>query len=343
MSALYRRFTLFVCVVGLAALFGLPAVAASHDGPKCRSQGIGLDLPYESTVPTGWAHDRFGTEPVGEQQIQAGPFVSAFPGPAAERDGTPYQALPRWVAYEMRALVDPSGQPIHPQGAQRPSRWYELRQTTYLWEDRSDITRPGLDSSYRGFASLWNRGHLAARAHANRIAWQEGCNSHVFVNALPQHARLNQGDWLALENHAAAAANRFGRVWTIAGPVFETGRPIEFIGAPGTVPVPVPHAVFKILAIETQDGIDARAFLFPQADESQVAAYRRCAGTRQESYDLGRYAVTVSSLESLTGLRFFTRLDESTRRALDAGSAQGPWPIESHFFDDRCGGRATAE
>ncbi|EPY03151.1 DNA/RNA non-specific endonuclease [Magnetospirillum fulvum] len=337
-----RHLNLSLRVVLTVAALLLPVVAQARDGLSCRAAATPLDLPYHSDVPPGWEHDRFGTEPVGERQIVAGPFVSAFPGPEAERSGSPYRAVPRWVAYEMRALLDQNGHPRHPQAAKRPTRWYELRQTAFLWTDRPEIASPGLDSSYRGFAAMWNRGHLAARAHANRIAWQEGCNSHVFVNALPQHARLNQGDWLALENYAAAAANRFGRVWTIAGPVFESGRPVKTIGRPGTVPVPIPHAVFKILAIETEAGIEARAFLFPQADEGDVAAYRRCAGARQDSYDFSRYAVTVARLEALTGLQFFTLLDESRRNAISLSSDTTPWPIAPDFYDDRCGGR-TAE
>lgn len=319
-----------------------PLAVTAREDLSCRSQSGAFDLPYQSQVPPGWEHDRFGTEPAGERQIVAGPFISAFSGPEALHSGSPYRALPRWVAYEMRALVDADGQPRHPEGARRPSRWYELRQTAFLWNDDPDIAHPGLDPSYRGFATVWNRGHLAARAHANRIAWQEGCNSHVFVNALPQHARLNQGDWLALENYAAAAANRFGRVWTIAGPVFMPDRPVETIGAPGTVPLPVPHAVFKILAIETNSGIEARAFLFPQAEDGDVAAYRRCSGTRQDSYDLAPFAVTIDRIEALTGLRFFTRLDEPARRAISSASDAALWPISPSFFVDRCGERAAA-
>jgi len=336
------KINLLIRVVATVAMALVSVAAPAREELACRSQTTALDLPYQSQVPPGWEHDRFGTEPPGEQQIVAGPFVSAFPGPQAEREGSPYRAMPRWVAYEMRALVDADGQPRHPEGARRPSHWYELRQTAFLWTDRPDIAHSGLDPSYRGFATLWNRGHLAARAHANRIAWEEGCNSHVFVNALPQHARLNQGDWLALENYAAAAANRFGRVWTIAGPVFLSDRPVETIGQPGTVPLPVPHAVFKILAIETEAGLEARAFLFPQADEGDVAAYRRCSATRQDSYDLGRYGIAIDRLEALTGLRFFTRLDEPVRRAISSQSDAAPWPIPPSYFDDRCGGRAAA-
>ena len=304
----------------------------------CKGQGDAMELPYDSAVPAGYDHDRFDTEPKS-LMFRYGPFASSYETAADDRADSPYRGVPKWVAYEMHALLGPGGRPIHPQGAKRPGKWYELRETAFLWADKPEVSRHGIDPSYRGFATVWNRGHMAARAHANRISWQEGCNTHVFVNALPQYADMNQGDWLALENYAIAAANKYGKVWTIAGPVFEPGREIDFIGAPGTVPVAIPHALFKILAIEVGGRVAARAFLFPQADEDQRGLYRKCAGTPQASYDLSAYATTVSALEVATGLRFFQKLAPAERRALDVRSGAGPWPVETRFYDDRCGGR----
>ena len=180
---------------------------------------------------------------------------------------------------------------------------------------------------------------MAARNHANRISWQEGCNTHTFINALPQFADMNQGDWLALENYAIAAANKFGKVWTIAGPVFEPDREIDTIGKEGTVPVAIPHALFKILAVEVKGKIQARAFLFSQADEDSRGQYRKCAGTPQSKYDLNSYATSITALEAATGLKFFTSLSPAEHKALDADSAKGPWRVEAKFWADKCGGK----
>ncbi|ARJ66349.1 nuclease [Magnetospirillum sp. ME-1] len=326
-----------VAIFRLSAAFFLLAatVPALAEPLACKGQGGVKELPYESSVPSGWDHDRFGTQP-RSLMFSYGAFTASFETAAEHKAGSPYTGIPKWVSYEMRGLMGGDGTAIHPQGAKRPVKWYELEETAFLWKDQG--LKPGIDTSYRGFATLWNRGHMAARNHANRISWQEGCNTHTFVNALPQFADMNQGDWLALENYAIAAANKFGRVWTIAGPVFEPEREIDTIGKEGTVPVAIPHALFKILVIERKGKVEARAFLFHQADEEERGRYRKCAGTPQSKYDLAAYSTSISALEKATGLSFLAHLPDAVRKAADSGSAGEPWPIEAKYWADRCGG-----
>jgi endonuclease G, mitochondrial len=288
-----------------------------------------------TALPSGYDHDRFATLP-HSLMTRTGSFVSSFETPEDDAADSPYKGIPKWVSYEMHALMDEDGEAIHPQGAKRPVKWYELDSTAFLWQGQK--LKPGLDAAYRGFAVYWNRGHLAARNHANRISWQEGCNTHTFVNAVPQYADMNQGDWLALENYAIAAANKFGRVWTIAGPVFEPGRDVDTIGKEGTVPVAIPHALFKILVIERKGKVEARAFLFPQADAEDRGGYRKCAGTPQSRYDLALYSTSIATLEKATGLHFLTNLSETQRRTVNADSPHEPWTIEGKYWADRCGG-----
>jgi DNA/RNA endonuclease G (NUC1) len=331
-------------VVAVLAIttFSTAALAERAAPLACAGQAGSLALPYHSAVPSGYQHDRFDTQPKS-LMFNYGPFTSSFETPDDDRADSPYKGIPKWVAYEMHALLGDDGTPIHPQGAKRPTKWYELEDTAFLWTDKPDIRKRGVDAAYRGFAALWNRGHMAARSHANRITWQEGCNTHVFVNALPQFADMNQGDWLALENYAIAVANKYGRVWTIAGPIFEPDREIDTIGAPGTVPVAIPHALFKILVVEAGGKIEARAFIFPQADEDHRGIYRKCAGTPQSKYDFSHYAATVSEIEHATGLHFLNALPEAMRKQIDARSGTGPWPMETKFYDDRCGGKDDDE
>jgi hypothetical protein len=330
-----RWLSAFVLVIGL--ILSGPALAEAQKPLMCASQAGSLALPYETPVPAGYDHDRFKTLP-HSLMVSVGSFTSSFETPADDHADSPYKGVPKWVSYEMHGLMGEDGTPIRPQGAKRPKQWYELEETAFLWIGKAEVKRRGIDPSYRGFAAVWNRGHMAARNHANRLSWQDGCNTHVFINALPQYADMNQGDWLALENYAIAAANRFGKLWTIAGPVFESDREVDVIGNPGTVPVAIPHALFKILAIEVAGKIEARAFLFPQADEDQRGAYRKCVATPQSKYDLAAYATTVSAIEEATGLRFFTTLSDAQRKALDAKSGAGPWPVEAKYYADRCGG-----
>ncbi|OAN48196.1 nuclease [Paramagnetospirillum marisnigri] len=326
-----------VIAAAVALLVTAAAPAWANKPLACTGQGGGHALPYQTQVPPGFDHDRFVTQP-RSLMFEYGPFTSSFATPADEASAeSPYKGIPKWVAYEMRALLDEDGDPIHPQGARRPYKWYELDETAFVWDGRPDLRKKGIDAAYRKMAVLWNRGHMAARSHANRLSWQEGCNTHVFVNAVPQYADMNQGDWLALENYAVAAANKFGRVWTMAGPVFDPDREVDTVGQPGTTEVAIPHALFKILVIERSGKLEARAFLFPQADEDHRGQYRKCAGTPQSRYDFNEYATSIASIEAATGLRFFTALTDAQRKVLNTASASGPWAIESRFYDDRCG------
>jgi hypothetical protein len=333
-----RARSILLSVAAVLAVFGPPAsgVASQH---SCKGQEGVYALPYDSAPPPGYEHDRFDTEPKS-RMFSYGPFTSSFETPEDERRGSPYRAVPKWVSYEMHAMLDADGRPRHAEGATRPRTWYELEQTSFLWIGKDDVHHRGINASYVGFAREWNRGHLAARSHANRLGWQEGCNTHVFVNAVPQDAAMNQGDWEALENYAIALANKSGRAWTIAGPIFYPDRPVERIGRSETVGVAVPHALFKVLAIEVNGRVEARAFVFRQDDEAIRHQYRRCSGTAQEAYDFSVYAVPMAEVEAQTGLHFFQALPAEQRRVIGQRSAAPLWPVEARYFDQRCGGRS---
>src|SRR3546814_1929381 len=72
--------------------------------------------------------------------------------------------------------------------------------------------------------------------------FRSGCNTHVFWNASPQAADLNQGPWLHLENYSAAASNKYRSVWVIAGPIFDPSTPKLTIGDPNELKVEIPDA-----------------------------------------------------------------------------------------------------
>ena len=146
---------------------------------------------------------------------------------------------------------------------------------------------------------------------------------------------MDSGDWLALEHFSEALANRNDRAWVIAGPVYFPGRFVEFIGDSdeGEIPVAVPHALFKILAIETRSKIEAIGFVIDQPLVDEIAAvrtqlrvaappfhYQLCPPQQQPSgifsalgsasvgsrRDIGAYARPISQIERMTGLDFFT-------------------------------------
>lgn len=92
-----------------------------------------------------------------------------------------------------------------------------------------------------------NRGHMAR--HKDNAAWGKdnsdaGC---LMSNIAPQHERLNQDSWLALENEhreiVGADGSEITTLWVICGTIFENNQP-EFTVGNG---VGVPKATYKVI------------------------------------------------------------------------------------------------
>lgn len=153
-------------------------------------------------------------------------------------------------------------------------------------------------------ANPWDRGHLARRSS---IAWgatareakKASDSTFFFPNATLQHANFNQDEWLALEDWIKnLMLDENGKITEFTGPIYgEFGRMITPAGRP---PAETPSAFFKIVCFiskETKE-LDVRAFTMFQ--DSEALANKR----GKDFIDFQRYQVTVSEIESLTGLDF---------------------------------------
>ena len=311
-----------------------PYVCKSHDGTS----------PYPAVATPDHDHARYA--PNEKEVIERfGAYVSSFDG-ADDDDGDgvgDLLAVPEWVAYELKGVSpNADGRYKEPDiSIEGPAPWYKAPRLSFLWTDRAGVTKKRIDDSYKHIGHVWNRGHLAMADHAQRIGWQASCNTHFFWNALPQAAKMNQGPWRDLEDYTAAAANKFGRLWIIAGPVFEKDKAIGFIGEAkkGEVPVAVPHALFKVVVRETEGGnVDALAFLFPQpykeGDDGQPRPLEtcvHCGKTKKDDpvYDYSPQLKSVAQIEELTGLTFF--LGVRNREVLRNATPSALWEIEEHY------------
>ncbi len=325
------RPTVLILTLGLLTV-SPPAEGQQSIPDRCeRSQGTSA-YPIQPTP--GYNHDRFGTEP-RDLFREFGAFVASFDS-EDDDDGDQVAdllGLPEWVAYEMKNYKqDASGQFEAPfGGVKRPNPWYRHNDLAFMW-NQPGVTKRGLDHSYRG--SGFNRGHLAMRAHANRIGWRQGCNTHFFFNAVPQRPNFNQGIWLDLEYWTGAWANKYGAVWIITGPIVDRSQPIETIGDANEAKVAVPHALFKIVARDDPDSFAPRvlAFIYPQQDPSYGGT--TCTG----NYPHDKFLVSIREIEEATGLKFFENLNLTAeqREAFEKGRAPGLWPAENRFFGLSC-------
>lgn len=348
-----------------AVAFALTATAAQAEKFSCGSER-GFS-PYDVQTLSGFDHRRFG--PIEQDMFKEfGMYVASFDGADDDVGDTQadYLAVPHWVAYQLNGLTAIDGKYEEPDiSIGRPSDWYKSPEFVFLWEEQSAVKRKRIDNSFDGIGSIWNRGHLAMADHAQRyaqtstaeleadkateVSWQASCNTHVYWNAVPQAANMNQGPWLHLENYTAALSNKYGKVWIIAGPIFYPDQDILYIGDPAEIPVAVPHALFKVILLEIDGAIDVRAFVFEQDAEIgsdgnprpvNMNEWVKCssAKSRDHFYDHTQRMRSLAEVEDLTGLSIAAT--DASLTALRDREFDRLWEVEEAYWSGFiCGGQ----
>lgn len=192
------------------------------------------------------------------------------------------------------------------------------QKTAYRQNDfRPDprLTSSPLLTDYAG--SGYDRGHLAPaedfRENAKKMS-----QSFYLSNMIPQNPQNNRGLWAKLEQNTRNWAMQYNQAYVITGPIYYQGVPLGFLGKGGEVRlmdgskgkrglhaveggrVAIPTHIYKIVyAPQINQMI---AFIVPNTEVNPA--------------DLPKYRVTVSTVESLTGLSFFPEMDYNNQRAL---------------------------
>lgn len=125
--------------------------------------------------------------------------------------------------------------------------------------------------------------------------------------------------WI-LEKKTAKWADKFGRVWIIAGPIFEPQKntPTRWLGekVKGEMLIAIPDRLFKIVIKESGDGsIDTLAFIYPQD------------APRGAPYDHKPYMTSIDFIEKKTGLDFLTTLPDATEKRIEGQKTEELWPV----------------
>ena len=198
---------------------------------------------------------------------------------------------PLWVAYQARAVRDPSG-------PERP--WFEADERT-----RARV-------SYHDYkCDRWTRGHLAPNFVISRVYGRQAQEAAFLMsNISPQAEDLNSGAWQRLEElEVDACARDFGPLWVVTGPVFGD-RPDKTCAG-----IPIPDAFFRVLVDLDGDQPRAIAFLVPQSAARDAP--------------LGDFAVSIDAVEAATGLDLFADLDDAEETRLEAALADARWDIDT--------------
>jgi len=160
--------------------------------------------------------------------------------------------------------------------------------------------------------SGYDRGHLAASADFkwNKRALSE---SYYYSNVIPQNPRLNQNTWSKLEMQVREWAIDKSEVIVVTGPVLHDNLPKI---PQGSFNVSIPEYIYKIVLDYYAPEYQAIAFLYPNKDVP---------------YELEKHVVSIDSIEQLTGIDFFPKLNDSLENILEA--EHNLTDFDPHYFE----------
>jgi len=189
---------------------------------------------------------------------------------------------PRWVKYTLTA--------DHLQGSGRRKDNFkpDPRLSGLASAQHSDYSKTGYD-----------RGHLAP---AGDMARSQKCmdESFYYSNISPQVPGHNRGVWLRLEKQVRDWTANWDSLIVVTGPILDDHATYPTIG---TNAVCVPELFFKSILAHRGETLQAIAFVVPNE------------GSREA---LHTFAVSVDSLEVLSGIDFFDHLPDTTQKRIES-------------------------
>lgn len=197
---------------------------------------------------------------------------------------------PKWVAYKLTADMCNNN---------------EEKRTNNFREDPSVKTKSAIPADYK--KSGYDRGHLCP---AGDMGWSEITMSESFYmsNMSPQVPAFNRGIWKYLETDVREWAQQNEGLYVITAGVLNDSLPT--IGIENKVAIP--KYFYKVILDYHLPEYKAIAFVMPNE------------GSKKSVFD---YAVTVDSVERLTGINFFHSLSDSIENYLESHIDIQLWKI----------------
>lgn len=184
-----------------------------------------------------------------------------------------------------------------------------------------DVPRTAQAHSSRDYArSGYDQGHLAPAGDFKSLGPDVMSESFYFSNIVPQNAHNNRHAWQKLEIFTRQWAQSRGLVYVFTGPLYSQGKSLGFLGESK---IAIPTHMFKVV-IDYQR-MESVAFVLPNepvTPDGLDAESSRGGSLKQWEDKLSRYTVSIRELESWSGLRFNSGLDEARRSVLH--SAKSP-------------------
>lgn len=200
----------------------------------------------------------------------------------------PEWLIPNWVAYEL-TKEEAKG---------------TVGRSSYFIPDPDLETRC---PSYKDYSSSpYDRGHMAP---AGDMKWDPQAMEESFfmTNICPQDHELNDGDWRLLEEQIRRWALKYGNIYIVCGPIVSDNP--ERIGRSR---VAVPDGFYKVILCKIDGRWQALGFLFDNE------------GTH---HSLKTYCHSVDEVEKLTGIDFFSLLEDSVEDKIEAECNPANWGL----------------
>jgi endonuclease G, mitochondrial len=159
--------------------------------------------------------------------------------------------------------------------------------------------------TYDGFG--FDRGHLAPSAD---FRWSEQAlsESYYYSNMTPQRPGFNRESWAEVEDLLRSIVdNEQKRFYVLTGPVLRDDLPVV---ERSINQVSIPELHYKIIVDTDPANPRGLAFLMPN---------------RKAEYPAASYVVSIDSVEKVTGLNFFPRLDPDMEAKIEGKSNYTAW------------------
>lgn len=174
--------------------------------------------------------------------------------------------------------------------------------TNHFLPDPLVKTGSATDADYEG--SGYDRGHLA-NAEDMSYSTITMAESFYYSNVSPQVPAFNRGVWKRLEELIRFWATKYDSLYIVTGPVLTNNLPT--IGADK---VSVPDYYYKVILEYNSKEVKGIGFVLKNQASSST---------------LKNFAVSIDSVEHLTGIDFFPKLPDDIENKIEADPTIDQW------------------
>lgn len=153
-------------------------------------------------------------------------------------------------------------------------------------------------------SSGYDRGHLAP---AEDMSWSSTsmAESFYYSNMTPQVPAFNRGVWKRLEELVRYWSTVYDSLYIVTGPVLTNDLP-----SIGPDKVSIPKYFYKVILEYNHNGAQGIGFILPNEASAKT---------------LKSFAVSIDSVEHLTGINFFPALPDNQEEAIEGNMNINEW------------------